>query len=224
MFSVLSSDIPEYVIPGITEYTKNNTTIITTFCGVSFGYGVSIFVGSMDIAVRDYTELASHLIDTNYHVPLSSNLIFIIFATIIITIVGTIIIEKLIAPKVGHYKREEEFAKTEQYRVINYEEEEQKKIERERNEKRGLKFALIISIVLIIMYIYSLIPGLPYSGMLLDNTEKIYLNQLFGDNSYFQDGFKYIFSVLSNNIPEYGNPGINEYIKNITTNIVITNA
>ncbi len=170
--------------------------IITTFCGVSFGYGVSIFVGSMDIALRDYTELASHLIDTNYHVPLSSNLIFIIFATIIITIVGTIIIEKLIAPKVGHYKREEEFAKTEQYRVINYEEEEQKKIERERNEKRGLKFALIISIVLIIMYIYSLIPGLPYSGLLLDKTSNTYVDQLFGENSYFQNSFTYCVSLF----------------------------
>jgi len=170
--------------------------IITTFCGVSFGYGVSIFVGSMDIALKDYTELASHLIDENYHVPLSSNLIFLVVATIIITIVGTIIIEKLIAPKVGHYKREEEFAKTEQYRVINYEEEEQKKIERERNEKRGLRFALIVSIILIFMYIYSLIPGLPYSGLLLDNSTKIYVDQLFGEKAYFQSSFTYCVSLF----------------------------
>ena len=32
--------------------------------------------------------------------------------------------------------------------------------------------------------------------MLLDNTETIYLNQLFGDNSYFQDGFTYMVSLL----------------------------
>ena len=170
--------------------------IITTFCGVSFGYGVSIFIGSMDIALRDYTEVAARLVDENYHVPLSSNLIFIVIATIIITIVGTIIIEKIIAPKVGHYKREEEFAKTEQYRVINYEEEEQKKIERERNEKRGLKFALVVAIILIFLYVYSLVPGLPYSGLLLDMKETIYVDQLFGDKAYFQESFTYCIALF----------------------------
>ena len=41
-----------------------------------------------------------------------------------------------------------------------------------------------------------IIPGLPYSGMLLDMTENTYLNQLFGPNSYFQDGFTYLISLF----------------------------
>ena len=170
--------------------------IVTAFCGVSFGYGVSMFVGSMEVALINYTKIAATLVDENAHVQLTSNLYFIIAATIILSIVGTIIIEKLIAPKIGKYKKEEEFSKTEQYKIIDLEEEEQKKIERERREKRGLRFALVIGIIVLLSFIYALIPKLPYSGMLLDMKERTYLNQLFGDNSYFQDGFTYIVSLF----------------------------
>ena len=181
-------------------YFMNNRNpilgIITAFCGVSFGYGVSIFIGSMEVSLMNYTREAAYLIDPNTHIALSSNLIFIIVATIVLSIVGTLIIEKIIAPKIGKYKKEEEFSKTEQYRVIDIEEEEQKQLERDKYEKRGLQFSLVVSIIILIVFIYSLIPNLPFSGMLLDMGEKTYLKQLFGDNSYFQDGFTYLVSLV----------------------------
>lgn len=170
--------------------------IVTAFCGVSFGYGVSIFVGSMEVSLIEYTKYAAMLVDKNTHIALTSNLIFIIVASIILSIVGTIIIEKIIAPKIGKYKREEEQAKTEQYKLLNYEEEEQKQIEAEKYGKRGLRFALVVGIIMLAMSIYSLIPGLPMSGMLLDMKETTYLNQLFGEQSYFQDGFTFIISLF----------------------------
>ena len=169
--------------------------IVTSFCGVAFSYGVSIFVGTMDISLLNYTQVGANLIDQNYHVALSSNLIFIIIATFITSIIGTLVIEKIIAPKIGHYKKEEEFSKTEQYRVINYEEEEQKKIEREKNEKKGLRWSFIIGILVILCYIYSLIPGLPHSGILLDSNANTYVDQLFGDNAYFQASFTYMVAL-----------------------------
>ena len=170
--------------------------IVTAFCGVSFGYGVSIFVGSMEVSLMDYTKNAALLVDETTHIALTSNLIFIIAATIILSIVGTIIIEKIIAPSIGKYKKEDEFAKTEQYRVINIEEEEQREIERDKYEKRGLRSALIVFIIILLVFIYSLIPGLPFSGLFLDMNEKTYLGQLFGENAYFQDGFTYLVSLL----------------------------
>ena len=181
-------------------YFMNNRNpilgIITAYCGVSFGYGVSIFIGSMEVSLMKYTKDAARLIDENTHIALSSNLIFIVVATVIISIIGTIIIEKIIAPRIGKYKKEEELSKTEQYRVVNLEEEEQKQIEIEKNEKRGLRHSLIVSIIILLVFIYSLIPNLPFSGMLLDMKETTYLNQLFGDNSYFQDGFTYLVSLV----------------------------
>ena len=170
--------------------------IITAFCGVSFGYGVSVFVGSMEISLMDYTKTAALLIDENSHIALTSNLVFIIAATIILSIVGTIIIEKIIAPKIGKYKKEDEFAKTEQYSTIITEEQEQEILEKDKYENRGLRAALIVTIILTLVFIYSLIPNLPFSGMLLDMKEKVYLYQLFGENAYFQDGFTFLVALI----------------------------
>ncbi len=172
------------------------TGIVTAFCGVAFGYGVSLFVGSTEVALMDTTRLAALLIDNNIHISLTSNLFFIIGASIILTIVGTIIIEKIISPRLGKYKEHEDVSKTEELRIIDLEEEQQHKIERERHEKRGLKFALITFIVVILVFIYMVIPNLPNSGLLLDMKETTYLNQIFGPNSYFQDGFAYMTSLL----------------------------
>ena len=170
--------------------------IVTAFCGVAFGYGVSIFIGSTEISLMDYTRNAAMLVDQSTHIALSSNLFFIILSTIVISIIGTIIIEKLVSPKIGKYKKEEEFSKTEQYRIIDFEEEEQKKIEKEIREKKGLRAALVTTIIVLLLFAYMLIPNLPSSGMLLDMNEKIYLNQLFGEKSYFQDGFSYMVAMI----------------------------
>lgn len=170
--------------------------IITAFCGVSFGYGVSVFVGSMELSLIDYTQTAARLVDETSHIAMTSNLIFIIAATIILSIVGTIVIEKIIAPKIGKYKKDDEFAKTEQYTTILAEDQEQIIMEKDKYEKRGLRAALIVSIIVLLVFIYSLIPNLPLSGMLLDMKEKAYVYQLFGENSYFQDGFTYLVSLV----------------------------
>ena len=170
--------------------------VVTAFCGVSFGYGVSIFVGSMEVALINYTKIAARVIDENMHIALTSNLLFIIIASIILSIIGTIVIEQIIAPKIGKYKKDDEISKTEQYISLNIEEEEQRHLEREKYEKRGLRYALIVLILVLLFFIYSLIPNLPYSGLLLDMKETTYLNQLFGENSYFQDGFTSIISLF----------------------------
>lgn len=169
--------------------------IITAFCGTSFGNGVTLFVGSAEISLMEYTLNAAKLIDKNTHISLSSNLVFIIVTTIILSIIGTVIIEKIIAPKIGKYKREEEMAKTEQYSSAVIVEEEQKRIEQEKNEKKGLRTALIITIIYILLIIYALIPNLPGSGLLLDMEEKIYLTQVFGEKSYLKNAFTYLVSL-----------------------------
>ena len=61
--------------------------IIAAFCGVAFGYGTSIFVGSLDISLLSHTQLAARLIDSGYHVGLSSNLIIMITTSIIMSII-----------------------------------------------------------------------------------------------------------------------------------------
>ena len=129
--------------------------IITAFCGVAFGYGVSIFVGSMEVSLMNYTSKAALLVSKT-HIALTSNLIFIIAASVILSIVGTIIIEKIIGPNVGKYKREDDFSKTEQYHPITVEEAEQQQLEKEKYEKKGLRSALVMAIIVLIIFIIFL--------------------------------------------------------------------
>lgn len=182
-------------------FLKNNRNpiagIIAAFCGVAFGYGVTVFVGSMEVNLVSTTEISARLIDKSYHVALTSNLIIIIVTSIILSIVGTIIIEKIIIPKLGRYKDTNDLARTHEIEIIeSVEEAEQRKLAEEIHEKKGIKYAMITSIIFALFFIYSLIPNLPFSGMLLDMTEYTYLDQVFGANSYFQDGFTYMVSLF----------------------------
>ncbi len=173
--------------------------IIAAFCGVAFGYGTSIFVGSLDISLISHTQLAARLIDSGYHVALSSNLIIMVMSAIVMSIIGTIIIEKIIIHKVGTYKITAELLKTQEIKIISKElaeDYEQSKISKEKREDKGLKCAFITASIVILLFIYMLIPNLPGSGLLLDMKAKTYVDQLFGENSYFQDGFTFMVAIL----------------------------
>ena len=203
--SSLINDIGYVVIiplAAITFYKNNRNPIagiIAAFCGVAFGYGVTLFVGSMDVNLVSITELSARLIDSSYHVALTSNLIIIIVTSLILSIAGTIIMEKVIIPKLGKYSSriENDFSKTEEIEIVNPDEDdEQRRLKEEIYEKKGIKNAAIVAIIFALIFIYSLIPNLPFSGLLLDMEETTYLNQVFGPNAYFQDGFTFVVSLF----------------------------
>ena len=74
--------------------------------------------------------------------------------------------------------------------------EEQKKIKSEEQEKKGLKYALVAALIITAIFAYMIVPGLPFSGALLDSTEKSYAYQLFGANSYLESGFTYMLALF----------------------------
>lgn len=172
--------------------------IAASFAGVAFGYSISFFVGTMDINLMSYTTSAANLIDKSYYARMTSNLFIMIFSCIILAIVGTIITEKVVVKKLGRYvqKTRDEFGETKEIEYLDLQYEEQKKLKEEKQERKGLKYASIAGIIMIIIFIYMVIPGLPLSGILLDLEEEAYVNRLFGTNSYFQDGFTYMMSIL----------------------------
>ena len=169
--------------------------IMTAFCGVAFGAGTSIFIGSSEVNLIPYTTNASRIIDETYHISLLSNLFIMIASTIILSIVGTVIIEKIVVPYFGKSKDKKVLEDADEIEVIDSDLEE-KKLNEEYLEKRGFKYSMIAFIIIILIFIYSVIPNLPLSGLLLDMTENTYLKQIFGDNSYFQDGFTFMMSLL----------------------------
>lgn len=170
--------------------------IVTAFCGVSFGYGAAIFVGSLDIALIPYTQAAARLIDPTFHVSLTANLFMIITLSIFLALIGTIAIENFVTKSLKRKRERKDINYTSEIEIIDFVNEEQSKIETNKYEKRGLKYAYISAIVVIFIFIYMLIPNLPFSGILLDMNERAYVNQLFGTNSYFQDGFTYMVAIF----------------------------
>ena len=92
-------------------------------------------------------------------------------STILIAYVGTVITERSIVPKLGKY---------------SFEEEEVEEIKKEPTSKelKGLIISIIAVVAILIPIIYCIIPGLPFSGLLLYLRDSKYVDQLFGNNSY----------------------------------------
>ena len=201
IFSSLVNDVGYVVLIPLSAliFSANKRSpllgITTAFCGVSFGHAISLFTGSLDVDLVKLTELASHLIDSSYHVALLSNIFIMIASSIILAIVGTIAIETVVVKKVGKYKSNDDLEST-----VNVTDlvvlDDKEKIETEYLNRRGLRYAYIVGFLILISYVYMIIPGLPNSGLLLDMNEYAYVNQLFGENSYFQSGFTYLVSIL----------------------------
>lgn len=207
LFAVLSSIINEvgYVILiplSALIFLANGRNpllgITAAFCGVAFGYGVTMFAGSMEMNLIPYTEKAAFLIDNQYHVGLLSNLYVIIISSIVLSFVGTYLIENVVSKKIGRYHlaSDDMNGETREIKLDMVEIEQQRKLEEDLREKKGLRYASISFILFVILFAYMLIPGLPGSGLLLDMNEKVYINQLFGENAYFQEGFTFLMSLM----------------------------
>ena len=61
---------------------------------------------------------------------------------------------------------------------------------------RGLLFSLGAGLVYLLIFIYNIIPGLPFSGNLLDYSQTLYIDKLFSYDSFFSNGFVFIVAVL----------------------------
>ena len=77
--------------------------IAAAFAGVAFGYSISFFIGTIDLSLIPYTTSAANLIDSTFYVRMTSNLYIMIISCFVISIVGTIVTEKIIVKKLGLY-------------------------------------------------------------------------------------------------------------------------
>ena len=157
--------------------------VCAAFAGISFGYGANIVVNGVDNALFMYTQNATKILDQNYRVSLSGNIIFMIFATLVISYLGMIITEKYIVPKLGKFNLEAE-------------EDIDLTTEVTKKEMKGVVVSILFTIVLSLVFVYCIIPGLPFSGLFLNLQEKTYVAKLFGDGSYFRQGSVLIFAGL----------------------------
>jgi len=157
--------------------------ICAAFAGITFGYGANVVSNGLDAILLEYTQSATRVLDSTYTITGNSNLIFMIVSTIFIAYVGMVVTEKFIIPKLGKYHFSDE-----EMEVVNK--------EPTSKEKKGVLISLLFMGVVVLILVYCIIPGLPFSGLLLYLKDSLYIEQLFGSNSYFYQGVVCIFSVL----------------------------
>lgn len=77
--------------------------LAAAFAGVSGGFSANLLVGTLDPLLAGITQAAVDIIDPTYKVQVMGNYIFMFASTFLITILGTIVTDKIIEPRLGKY-------------------------------------------------------------------------------------------------------------------------
>ncbi len=73
------------------------------FAGVSGGYSANLLVGSLDTLLAGITQATTSEINPNYQVSVMGNFFFLFASTFLITILGTLVTDKIVEPRLGKY-------------------------------------------------------------------------------------------------------------------------
>lgn len=164
------------------KYGKRNPNIgvISSFAALTCGYGLSILFTSVDSSLASLTTLSAKMLDQGFTFNTFALILFMVVATLIMSVVLTEITENIIVKKLPKYEFDDESLEFNPSKV----------------ELKGLILAIFASIVYLIIIIYNIIPGLPLSGNFLNYRESLYIDKLFGANSFFSNGFVFIITML----------------------------
>lgn len=197
--SIISTLIGDYsyaiMLPLVTALYKcinrdPKIGVITSFIGITMGYGAGLIYNYQDTILGSLTQTAANNVLEGYIFRGPSMLFIMIGATILLSFIGTIMIEKEFGKKVRRQVEEE---------LVT--------------SKIALRASLVAFIVMVLIAIWSIIPGLPLSGWMLSDDSNSYMERLLGDSSPFKDGFmfiilcialvcSYIYGKLSRNIKD----------------------
>jgi aminobenzoyl-glutamate transport protein len=78
--------------------------LAAAFAGVSGGFSANLFLTPLDPLLAGLTQEAARLYDPNYTVPPTANYYLMIAATFLLTLIGAIVTNRLIEPRLGHYE------------------------------------------------------------------------------------------------------------------------
>ena len=77
--------------------------LAAAFAGVSGGFSANLLIGTLDPLLAGITQSAVTIIDPTYQVDVMGNYIFLCVSTFVITILGTIVTDKIVEPRLGKY-------------------------------------------------------------------------------------------------------------------------
>ena len=117
--------------------------IAAAFAGVSAGFGSNVILAPLDSMLASISQESARIVSSGYEVNAMCNYFFQVASGIVIIIVGTIVTEKLIAPRFEN-------------KIIDAEKEELKHLT--KDEKKGLLYCLITFIILVFIIGIGIIP------------------------------------------------------------------
>lgn len=118
--------------------------LAASFAGVSGGYSANLLLGTVDPLLAGLSEEAARIVDPAYHVNPAGNYYFMVASTFIIAAVGTWVTEKIVVPRLGEYRGEE---KREEISGLS------------PAEKRGLRFALVATLIFAAFLLWGTVPA-----------------------------------------------------------------
>jgi aminobenzoyl-glutamate transport protein len=123
--------------------------IAAAYAGVSAGFGVNILITPFDGVLAEVTTEAARLVDPDANVAITDNLYFNIASTIFLTVVMTIIVHRLIEPRLGPFSGAVDLSEAEEAH------------EPER-DARGMRFAGLAMLAVVVgVVLLVAIPGAP---------------------------------------------------------------
>ena len=187
LLSSIMGDIPFLAIIPLSglifKYGKRNPNIgvISSYAALTCGYGLSIFFTSIDSSLANLTTISTKMLDSNFTFNTFSLILFMTVSILVLSLVLTYITENVIAKKLPKYE---------------YVDDLEMEFNPSKVELKGLILSIFASIIYLIIIIYNIIPGLPFSGNLLDYSQSLYIDKLFSYNSFFSNGFVFVVAVF----------------------------
>ena len=117
------------------------------FAGVAAGLSANLIVTQTDILLAGISESAAQIYDPSYTVNPTVNWYFMAASTVLLTIVGTIVIDKFVEPRLGAYRPEDDNSG-----------EDASLTEITADEKAGLKWAGIALLIYLALLALTIVP------------------------------------------------------------------
>lgn len=144
--------------------------LAAAFAGVSGGFSANLLVGALDPLLSGITQTAVSMIDPNYHVSVMGNYFFLIVSTFLITILGTIVTDKIVEPRLAAFDGE----------LLDKEDNSLTTIT--DLEKKGLRNAGIVALLYIAVIVIACIPADSFmrneNGALFGNPTSTFLDSI----------------------------------------------
>lgn len=121
------------------------------FAGVAAGLSANLIITPTDILLCGITETGARILDPEFTVNPAVNWYFMMASTVLLTIVGAIIIEKVVEPKLGKYDAT--------FSAENSDADASDLMTVTDDQKRGLKWAGIVTLVYGALLAMTIVPA-----------------------------------------------------------------